>query len=225
MAYRSELESLQARVRALEEQLARAEGRSQFTAGDVRLGVARRIVIERELEGELDESLLERILAVLEEGFGESGWVERAGSTTTWKRTAYQKPAEVRLRTTEGRVQVRLTLPLEAEHRILVGTAGFSALAGAASLAAWTTGFPDVLTPSTLAPALVTGIGALAFSMWTRRKRIVQLRQVAARVLGMLEEELEPGALRVRVEADLADEGEESDEGDDDELEARERAR
>lgn len=119
MSYRDEREALRQRVAELEQDLeeAKAElaGRSPDPVGEVNplLGAPSKVVIERELP-DVDDDAIAAMVARLRREIGETGRLERIGSSVAWVATGRTgRFVEMTIERTKRGTTLRLTEPLQ----------------------------------------------------------------------------------------------------------------
>jgi len=120
MAYRDEREAMQARIEQLESELrevrAAYAGPSEATErqpANPWFGAPLRLVFEREVPGELPETSLEELVAVVRRGTDQLGRTDRLGGTLAWSvgptRDGAQRAPEFTCEVRDGRIRLRLT--------------------------------------------------------------------------------------------------------------------
>jgi hypothetical protein len=116
MSYREERDALRARVEGLESELAEArdalaqrqrQDPIQRAPVNLLLGGPTTITVERELDGELDESGFEILVAELQRELGEAGRIDRVGGTWMWSSSGRtQRLVELTCRSHGGRTTI-----------------------------------------------------------------------------------------------------------------------
>jgi len=111
VVYRDDAEALRERVSQLEAELAELRRpRGPGGGGNVFLGAPTRLVFEDEVDVELDERSLERLVSILRRELGTLGRIERVGDTLAWVSSVQQGQRYVELicEVRDGRTMLRL---------------------------------------------------------------------------------------------------------------------